>query len=67
MRRRTLKQFPLDQRNLILAEAAFPSSPHCSVNSLGIAVDPIAIPTADALPANLENSNDGCLRFTLVE
>jgi hypothetical protein len=65
--RSTSKQFSLDQIHLILTQTAFPASPGRTVDRLGIGVEPIAVPTANALTANLEHSCDGCLPLALLE
>ena len=67
MSQRAFQQFSLDQIHLILTQTAFPAGPCCAVDSLGIGVEPIAVPTAYALPANFEDCCDGCLPLALFE
>ena len=45
----------LDLRHLFLGKSPFSSRSACPLDCLGISVDPVLIPAAYALTANLEN------------
>jgi hypothetical protein len=65
--RRAFQQFSLDQIHLILTQTAFPASPGRPMDRIGIGVEPITVPTANALTANLQDCCDGCLPLALLE
>jgi hypothetical protein len=61
------QKFFLDLHHLLLGKSAFSSRSACPVNCLGISVDPVLIPAACALTANLERSCNSSLPFPLFE
>jgi len=67
VRRGAFQKLFLDLRHLLLGKSAFSSRSNCPVDSLCIFVDPVLIPAAYALTANLEHSGNDSLSFTLRE
>ena len=65
--RGAFQKFFLDLRHLFLGKSAFSSRSVCPMDRFGIFVEPVLIPAAYALAANLEYSGNGSLPFPLLE
>jgi len=61
------KQLFLNELRLVLGKPAFSAGLRRTTQSLTVSVEPIAVPSADALPTHSENTSDGGLSFTFLE